>query len=318
MTVLINLIILLVGTYLLGEVTKKIISKLEHYTRLTHLTQFAATAFIIALATSLPELMVSISSSLNGLSQLAYGNAIGSNIANISIIIGITAVFARVLPFHHNSDPKKLFSPLFLSFVPIIMALDGIVSRLDGIILLIIYIYYLKNIFSHPKPTSPKLFRPRPKLISRKSLPTLISLLFWILILILVSQLVIIKAQFLALYFGFSITFIGFFIIAVGTSLPELVFSLRAIKKHHPGMVTASIIGSCVTNATLIIGISAIIQPIIFTGQLGIIYLSGLEYFFILSLFILFISTKKRLESWEGIILILIFVYYSNLELLIK
>ena len=83
-------------------------------------------------------------------------------------------------------------------------------------------------------------------------------------------------------------------------------------------MVTASIIGSCVTNGTLIIGISAIIQPIIFTGQLGIIYLSGLEYFFILSLFILFISTKKRLESWEGIILILIFVYYSNLELLIK
>jgi cation:H+ antiporter len=129
---------------------------------------------------------------------------------------------------------------------------------------------------------------------------------------------VILKAQFLALYFGLSITFVGFFIIAVGTSLPELVFSLKAIRKHHPGMVTASIIGSCITNATLIVGISAIIQPIIFTGQLGIVYLSGLEYFFILSLFVLFITTKKRLDSWEGIILILIYAYYSNLELLIK
>jgi cation:H+ antiporter len=311
MPALLSFLLVIVACYFLSLITKKIVFYLDRFSRAANLSDFAATTLIVSLATSLPELSVSVSSSLKGTPALGFGNAIGANMTNLSLVMGVTALIGRSIHFNHTTRPDKLFLPLIFTFFPFLFALDGQINRLEGLLLVILFLFFIKRSLT-PRPSLLPL--PIKKGFNWKSLHTLPPLLIWVSILMVVAQFVVKMSQFFADNLNLPISLVGIFIVSLGTTLPELFFNLKAVKLGHPSMATANVIGSCLFNANFIIGLSALINPITFQWPSSIT-LPAMEYFFVTSVFTYFIFTKKRLDSWEGIILLVLFFYYAVVEL---
>ncbi|MFA6249922.1 MAG: hypothetical protein WC686_00270 [Candidatus Shapirobacteria bacterium] len=312
-----RLLLLILTSISLGEFSKRIIRHLDSYTRHAGISHFAATAIIISLTTSFPELIVAVSSSFKNASALAFGNALGANMINISLVIGLTAIVGKSLFFNHSTRPDKILLPLLFSFLPLIFALNGTITRLEGLILLGFYFFYIRSLIlsirENPVISAP--VQSSPKFISPHSVKHLLMIIFWGSLLVVAAQIVISISHSMAGDLGLSLSFIGIFIISIGTTLPELFFNIKAVRHQHGSMATANVVGSCITNANLILGLSALINPITFTRSYDMI-LPIIEYFFVTVLFFFFVTTKKRLDTWEAYVLVVFFLFYALLEVL--
>ncbi|MDO6437674.1 calcium/sodium antiporter [Cyclobacterium sp. 1_MG-2023] len=215
---------------------------------------------IVAFGTSAPELLVSVTASLKGASDITIGNVIGSNISNISLVLGISAI---IFPIYIQKSTLKLDYPFTLisSVLFYIMAFNGVISLYEGIILFSCFIalnwYFFKTIERVE-------FTEEEAVLMKKQSP-------WLAILQLVggaaglyfgSELVVGNASLIARNFGVSERIIGVTIIAIGTSLPELVTSVMAALKKETEMALGNILGSNIMNVFSIIGITALIKPI--------------------------------------------------------
>lgn len=309
----IKLILVLSFSIFLGKITDKLIKNLESLSRIFGIGHFEMTAIVLALATTLPEMVVSISSSIKGLPQLAFGNAIGSNIANLSLILGLVAIAGRSLHFFHKGELKEIFYPLSYTFVPLLLGLDGEISRFDGVVLLIFYGYYVISLIKKDRRTEDAKLTSSGGRVSMVLLKTagLTALM------IAAAQIIVLLAKQFAAEINLPLIFVGLFIVSVGTSLPELFFNIQAAGQRKVEMSLGSIIGSCVANATLITGLSALIHPIGFENMYHI-WLPGLEYLAISVLMVVMAISKHRLDWWEGLILTGLFLFYTTLELIIK
>ena len=278
------------------------------FSKVFRIGQFEATAVIVAMATSLPEILVGVSSSVAGVSDLALGNAIGSNVVNLSLVVGITAVAGRALHFKGEEAIKDKFLPLAYTLIPFLMLWDGELSRFDGLILILIYGIYIFGLLE--KGTETKASEEAAK--SGKVSLLALKIGFWIGLLVISAQAIVYLAKMLASDFDLPVLFVGLFMVAVGTSLPELIFNVKAAAKRRISMSMGNIVGSCVANATLVIGLSALISPIVVKNLFQVV-LPGVEYVIIVVLMLLFIRSKHRLDWWEGLALVILFFYYTAL-----
>jgi len=144
---------------------------------------------------------------------------------------------------------------------------------------------------------------------------TVLKMGVWAGLLLLSSQAIVYLAKKLAMDFNLPVLFVGLFMVAVGTSLPELVFNVRAAAKRKISMGIGNIVGSCVANSTLVIGLSALILPIKVSNAYHVV-LPGLEYLLIVLLVLMFVRSKHRLDWWEGLILVILFGYYTTLGMM--
>lgn len=297
---------------MLALATEKITKLLEHFCEITGLKQFAVAAIVISLATSLPELVVSIISAARNAPEMALGNAVGSNVVNLALVAGITAIWSRVIVFNHDISERRIIGPIGASFVPFALLLDGRISRGDGIVLLALYGMYvfgqLKN--SQAKTNSKIMWG------DKRLLKIIMGLSGWVMVLLISAGLAVDWAKDLAELIGLPLILVGLFVVAVGTSLPELVFNLAEVKHNHKSVAIGNIVGSNITNATLIVGLAALIQPFEMGSKL--IWTTGVQYFFVVLAFLVFTLTKKKLERWEGVVLVGLFVYYTIIELMIR
>lgn len=306
------LVAIIISCFALGVVTKKIIVSLDRLSRSIGLSHFALTTMVVSLATSLPELTVAISSSAKGIPSLAFGNAIGANMANLSLVMGTTAIVAHSIYFYHQNHSPKLFYPLVFTFFPFLFSFDGSISRLEGLCLIAFYFIFLKTAIHSSSQTNQE--NKPPSVRSFRSLP---GLLFWMFCLVILAQIIVRLAQLLSARLDLPVALVGIFVVSIGTTLPELIFNLRALKLNHPSMATANIIGSCLFNANFILGLSAVIHPIVFNPP-SLVFLPAVEYFFASLVFVYFVSTKRRLDAWEGGVLLVLFLYYAVIELVFK
>lgn len=315
MPIPIKIVAILLFSYILTLITQRIIRSLTYLSKLTKLGQYATTALIMALATSLPEISVAISSASQGLSELSLGDALGSNIVNLSLVMGISAIVGKSLHFNKNKENKKAFLSLLYTLLPLIFILDQRIGRTEGLILIAAYFFYISSLIKKkPQTLLKKITKGNTEIKAfKKAFKTTRELAVFLVFLVIASQAVVWISKSLAEDLGLPILFVGFFIIAVGTSLPELAFGIKAVRQRKITMVLGNIIGSCITNATLVIGIAALIHPITIGHS---ITLPIIEYLFVAGLFTLFTFTKHRLDRWEGVILIGLFLYYTALELL--
>ncbi len=294
-------------SYVLGKTTDHLIKHVMSFSKVFKIGQFEATAVVVALATSLPEILVSVSSSLAGLSQLALGNAIGSNVVNLSLVVGITAVAGRSLHFNKGDGAiREKFLPIAYTLIPFLMLGDGQLSKFDGIVLILIYLIYISGLIKNG--TGKKVIKKSSR--SGGVSVLVLKMFFWIGLLLLSSQMIVYLAKSLAVDFDLSVLFVGLFLVAIGTSLPELIFNIKATAKRKISMSMGNIVGSCVANSTLVIGLAAVIAPIEVTNSYQIV-LPGIEYLFVVLLMLVFVWSKHRLDWWEGLVLIILFVYYT-------
>ena len=256
---------------------------------------------IVAMGTSAPEASVSINAALSGSNDIAISNVVGSNIFNGLVVVGICAFIAG---FSTNRDILKRDMPVNIIITAILcfMFIDGRLSRIEGIILLAGMAAYITCMII-------SALKNREKAEDCKIMPLPKSLLYiagGLIAVIFGGNLVVDKACIIAANFGVSQNFIGLTIVAIGTSLPELVTSIVATRKGDSGLGNA--IGSNIFNILFILGMSAAIQPLHVLSEslidCIILLASGIVLF-------LFAFTKKTMSRWEGAACILMYVGYT-------
>ena len=258
---------------------------------------------IVAMGTSAPEASVSINAALAGNNDIAVSNIIGSNIFNGLIFVGICAFMAG---FKTNRDILKRDMPvnILITAILCVMIADGRLSRLEGILLLAGMIFYIVNMIL-------SALKTRSSYPDEKSMPLYKSLIFiagGLVSVIFGGNLVVNNASQIAVSFGVSQNFIGLTIVAIGTSLPELVTSIVATRKGDSGLALGNAIGSNIFNILFILGMSATISPLHILSEsvidCAILLVSGILLF-------VFAYTRKSMNRTEGAICVLSYIGYT-------
>lgn len=269
---------------------------------------------VVAFGTSTPELFVNIVASAKGNSAIAIGNVLGSNIANIFLILGVSAIIYP-LAVSKGTVWKEIPFSLLAAIVLLFMANDQIIdnagasglTRIDGLVLLsffTIFIYYTYSIATRVEGMEAHV--PAKQHHWLRSLLLVISGLVG---LIIGSKWVVDGAIELATKLGMSESLVGLTIVAVGTSLPELATSAVAAYKKNVEIAVGNVIGSSIFNIFFVLGISATIKPLPFQTKnnidIGAVVLASLMLFFFM-----FSGKKRSLDRWEGIVFLLLYAAY--------
>lgn len=278
---------------------------------------------VVAFGTSAPELAISIISAVNGSPAMAIGNVVGSNIFNVLVIIGVTAIFAPIKiqrSIMTNEIPLVILSALVLLTMGNGPLLDGasrpMITRADGIILLFFFMIFMRYTFSQAKSDTAPASEPENAPV--KAMP-LWKALIWVIGglagLVYGGDRFVAGASGIASAFGVSDAIIGLTIVAAGTSLPELATSVTAALKGKSGMAVGNVIGSNIFNIFLVLGATATIRPLDFggIGNLDLLVLTGACLLF--WLFGWFFK-QRTITRIEGIALTLCYIAYILLLIL--
>lgn len=314
----IYLLLLILFSFLLIKSTEILIQALQRLSHISRIGKFALTSSLMALATSLPELFVGITAALEKEPSLAVGNILGSNIADISLVIGGAAVIGGSLGVVGSFLKKDVFYAFLAGGFPLVLLFDGKLTKVEGLILLLTYGIYNYTVLldkRRRKYNSGQLAKKIIKRLNYKGTEKQIAWVFFGAILLVFSADAIVKiASLIALSFRVPLFLIGLFLVAIGTSLPELSFEIGAIRKRQVGMVFGDLLGSITANSTLILGVVAFINPVVLESGFKPYLWATAAYFLIFSLFWLFVKTKHKLERWEGLILILVYIVFIFFE----
>ena len=269
---------------------------------------------IIGFGTSAPEMIVSALSALNGNPGIALGNAYGSNITNIGLILGLTAL---VLPLAVNSQVLKQELPvlIFVTALSAFLIMDGDVLRLDAWILLgIFFIYMGWTIWTGLSNRDDSLVHDVKEELQEQEYMSLAKALMWVVIglalLMGSSQLLVWGAVEIARYFGVSDLVVGLTIVAVGTSLPELASSIAAARKNEVDLAVGNIIGSNLFNTLAVVGLAGAISPM-YVGQE--VFTRDMPVMSTLTVLLLVFGFGKKgqINRVKGLILLLAYIGYN-------
>jgi cation:H+ antiporter len=258
---MIDLIQIIAGLALLFYGGNFLVTGSVRLARFLKISPFIVGATIIAFGTSAPELAVAILAALDGTSALAIGNVIGSNIANIGLVLGLTSLICAM---SISPDRLKRESPplLLATILILLIAWDLQINRYEGIFMICLLILYIWRSFSHKEDFSGEP-EEESSLFAMKG-PKLQTLLITLGLVLLVggAKLLVLGGVGIARSFGISEWFIGITIVAIGTSLPEIVSSLIAAKLGHGEMAIGNIFGSNIFNILMVLGLTATLHPL--------------------------------------------------------
>ncbi len=265
---------------------------------------------VVAFGTSAPELVVNVVSSIKGASGIVYGNIIGSNIINTGLILGIAGIIVplRVSPVLLRKEiPLCILGSVCIWLISFSQGADYVLPRLGGIVLLLGFAWFLRGVAQLARQTGdiePEATLTPQMELSRAIIKTIIGLAG----LVLGGQLVVDNAVILAENFGVSQSLIGLTLVALGTSLPELVTSVVAARKGKNDIAVGNVIGSNIFNMYLVLGVSTLVEPVVYASQLVV----DLIVFALLSggLWMFSILAKGKLHRWQAAAMLVMYTGY--------
>lgn len=311
---LISLLLLLVGFIMLCFGAELLVSGSSRLALRLGITPLLIGLTIVAFGTSAPELAVSIEAASNGQSALALGNVVGSNIANIGLILGITAL---IYPIRISAELVKKQIPIMIGCSLFLCTLlyDGMIGRLDGLLLcagLLAYLIYSYR-YSGEELTDLSLelealpATENAPLFPNRSMVNVALIVVGLLMLIAGSHVFVENAISLALIIGISEAVVGLTIVAVGTSVPELATSVIAALRKQPDIAVGNVIGSNLFNIFGILGVTTFVSPIS-AQDIDIVDLSVMTLFAFVLLPMAW--SKLKLTRLEGLILLSCYLLY--------
>lgn len=306
MALLLNILLLIVGFVLLIKGADFFVDGSSSVARLLKVPSVVIGLTIVALGTSAPEAAVSITAGIQGSNEIAISNVVGSNIFNMLVVVGVCAVLK---PFELDKIILKRDFPVNIVasvILLVIMVIGSTIGVIDGIIMLVFMVSYitwlvvsaLKNREDSPQETK----RLSPIL-------SVICIVGGLAAIIFGGDLVVDNATAIAKFFGWSETFIGLTIVAIGTSLPELVTSIVASKKGENGLALGNVVGSNIFNLLFILGLSSSITPIAVDNRA--IINAILLIVMTIAMYILCV-TRKKLGRVAGFIMVLMYAVYTG------
>jgi len=268
---------------------------------------------IVAFGTSAPEFIVNIFASINGNTEIAIGNILGSNIANILLILGVSAIIYPIAT-KRNTVWKEIPLSLLAAVLLGVMANDALIdggtfsglTRIDGIVLLAFFVIFLYYTFGISKVTG----EVSKDDIQELGYTTSVSfMLMGLLGLVVGGKWIVDGAVAIAEIFNVSQSLIGLTVVAIGTSLPELATSAIAAFKKQTDIAIGNVVGSNIFNIFWILGFSALVRPLPFSRSSDVDILMTVLSSAIL-FFIMFVGKKHVIERWQGVLMVLLYISY--------
>ncbi|MFK2822096.1 calcium/sodium antiporter [Arcobacter sp. YIC-80] len=265
-----------------------------------NISHFVIGATLIALGTSLPEMAVSMSASLKGSADIAVANVIGSTIFNIALVLGAVFLVAKKIAPKRDLFAKDSAWIVFPVFVFILMGIDGKLNMIDGILFLLLMAAYLIFLISSNQVEEIDEELAKEKFAWGK---TSFLLIIGFVFVVGGADFAIDSAGNIARNFGISEWIIGLFLVAFGTSLPELTISIKSAMNNNADLAIGNIIGSNVANFTMVLGLSSLLNPLNVDLNL---YFFDIAAAVILSLMLVFITANKLYNKSAGIVLMVV------------
>jgi cation:H+ antiporter len=305
----IGFVLLIKGADLLVDGSASIAKKLKISNIVIGLT-------IVAFGTSMPELIVNLFASAQGNTEIAIGNVLGSNISNILLILGISAIIYPLAAKKNTvlkEIPFSLLAALVVGFTANDIFFDGnafsAITRIDGLIFLSFFAIFVYYTFGIAKITEDV---PQPEEVKAYSyLKSIIYIALGLTGLIFGGKWIVDGAVAIATSFGLSQSLIGLTIVAIGTSLPELATSAIAAYKKQADIAIGNIVGSNIFNIFWILGVSSLIRPLPFDPAANIDIIMTILASLILFI-VMYVGKRHLIERWQGVIMVLMYLGYVS------
>lgn len=266
---------------------------------------------IVSIATSAPELAVTVGAVVDGQTDLAIGNVVGSNIANILLILGASAL---VLPLVVRRQLLRIDVPalVLLSMLLLVLCLDGTIGRVDGLVLLVLFVGYLLSTLRTSKRAATTEADTEVPAVPVSAPVSVLMLVGGVALLVGGAQILVDGAVNIATSLGVSGLIIGLTVVAVGTSLPELAASVSAVRKGQTELAVGNAVGSCLANIGLVLGLPAIFAP----GGLNVPAAAvalDIPLMIAAALVLLPVAfTRALIVRWEGVVFVGLYAAYTG------
>lgn len=321
-----DLLFFVLACVILSQSSTYLVKSLSKISSFLKLNEFVIGFILVAVATSLPETFIGIMGALEGTPGFSIGNVIGSNIIDLTLITGIGALLARKITIESKIVKKDMIYMFGIVILPVILMMDHFfwrwlglfkdmtpgLSRLDGVILLLVFIYYMYVLVKQESKFSKTIESTSRNEVIKYFLLFLLTLA----LLLISSNYVIDYAKLLSVDLNLSPLLIGIFLISIGTTLPELTFTVKSVFAKHESMAIGDIVGSVITNSTLVLGITAAIHPI--TVDIAIYLTSTLFMLFSSFIFLTFSESDNGITWKEGISLLMLYFLFIMIEAYLK
>lgn len=315
---ILNVIVFIISCLALSWLSSHLIKTLVAVAKFLRWREFVTAFFIMAFATSLPNLFVDISAALNKIPQLAFGDIIGGNLVDLTIVMALAVLFGKKdLPIKSKMVQTSAIFSTIIVILPLFLILDGNLNRIDGVLLLLGFVAYVSWLFSKGDRFK-KIYKEKKKKEKPRNLVVFLKdilKIIIILILLLASSFFIIdSAKLFSVKLGIPISLVGILIIGLGNCFPEAYFSIVSARRGEGWMVLGDIMGSVIICTTLILGVVAIISPFEINDFSPFLIA---RFFAIIAalLFLLAVKTDKKITKKEALVLLFIYVAFLLTEI---
>mgnify|MGYP006425995999 CR=1 FL=1 len=323
---IINITLFIIACLVLVQSNNALVKSLSKISYFFNLSEFIIGFILVSVATSLPEIFVGVMSAINGIPEFAIGNVIGSNIIDLTLVIGVAVLLAKKINIESKIIKKDMIYMMLITLLPVVLIMDhhlwhqfGLfpnmvpgLSRFDGLILCGAFIFYIYTLIKQG-PKFSKTVEHTPK---REAMKYMLLFLASLILLLVSSHFVVVYAEAMSFDINLSPLLVGIFLISFGTSLPELMFESKAVMSGHQSMAIGDLVGSVITNSSLVLGVTAIIAPIHVNS---LIYVTSTMFMlFSAFIFFTFAESDNKISWTEGISLLFLYVLFVIIETYIK
>lgn len=300
--------------YWAGEI---LINHLIKISKFLGLTEFVVAFFVMALAASLPNLFVGITSALQGVPELSLGDVFGNNMAALTLAVFFAVLFApkREVKVGGETVQMSIWFTALAAILPLIVLADGVISRSDGVILITAFVLYVLWLVSKSDRFS-RVYNHQPQALKMPNFSNLARVLksllmvgLGVMMLLLAAQGIVFSAKFFASFLGLSVVLIGFLVVGLGNALPQVYFSFVSARRGETSLILGNIMGSIIFPATLVLGIVALIKPIEVFDQDFLVF-SRIFMVVACLMFVWAARSDKKLVLWEAIALVFIYLLF--------
>lgn len=281
--------------------------------------EFIIAFFVMAFAASLPNLFVDLNAVLRHLPELALGDIIGGNLADLTLVLAIAVLFSKKgLSADSDMVQKSALFTTGIAVLPLALVADGTLGRMDGAVLILAFLGYAFWVFSK-KDRFKKFYRNKTEQTVSgfwHFLANLAKIVLLLVLLLVASFAVVSSAQFFSGQFGVSLALVGILIVGLGNCFPEAYFSVISARREENWLVLGDLMGSVIITSTLVLGIIALVAPFEIRDLSP--YLSARIFLIIAVIFsLVFIMTGKKITKKEGLVLLSVYIVFLIVEIFI-
>jgi cation:H+ antiporter len=314
---LLQILIFIASIVILSWLSSRLIATLVGIAKYLRWREFIIAFFVMAFAASLPNLFVDINAALHGMPQIAFGDVVGGNLVDLTLVIAIAVLFGYgSLPAESEMVQKSAIFTSIVAVLPILLVWDGKLDRIDGVMLFGAFVLYSLWLFSK-EDRFKKIYRGRPKNSAKGYfgfLINLVKIVIFLALLLITSFFIINSAQFFSVQLGISLSMVGILIVGLGNCFPEIYFSIISARRGENWMILGDLMGSVIICATLVLGIIALISPFEINDFSP--FLIARIFTIVASLlFIVFIRTGKKFTKMEGLLFLSIYILFLIIEI---